>query len=212
MTYSIAVYDQYEIFRRALESILKNSYPDSFIFTASSLDELKEVSKIVSFDLLILDIIVGKANKFSFIKDIRFNDSAIKILIFTFNKDDSYKEKCIKYGASGIMNKDCKEVNISCAICYYWVKRMFLLRILKKAQKRKNYLKDLKNKIFRALSSREFELAELLIEGNSNLMIANKMNIASSTVSTLKKRIFLKTRTSNVIQLAEIFNTSKLFV
>lgn len=131
---------------------------------------------------MILEIIVVKANKFSFIKDIRFNDSTIKILVFTFNKDDSYKEKWIKYGASGVINKDCKEVNISCAINLLLDEEKVSFENINKSTKKKKLSKRLKNEIFRTLSSREIELAELLIEENSNLMIANKMNIASSTV------------------------------
>ena len=55
------------------------------------------------------------------------------------------------------------------------------------------------------LSKREIEVCNLLLTGNCTNKIAELLNIKCNTVSTIKKSIFNKTKTSNLIELYEIF-------
>ena len=55
------------------------------------------------------------------------------------------------------------------------------------------------------LSSRETEVCNLLLTGNSTNKIAELLNIKCNTVSTIKKSIFYKTKTANLIELYEVY-------
>ena len=55
------------------------------------------------------------------------------------------------------------------------------------------------------LSVRETEVCNLLLAGNSTNKIAELLNIKCNTVSTIKKSIFNKTKTTNLIELYEIY-------
>jgi DNA-binding NarL/FixJ family response regulator len=55
------------------------------------------------------------------------------------------------------------------------------------------------------LSSRETEVCNLLLAGNSTNKIAEVLNIKCNTVSTYKRLIFKKTNTNNLIQLYEVY-------
>jgi DNA-binding CsgD family transcriptional regulator len=55
------------------------------------------------------------------------------------------------------------------------------------------------------LSNRETEVCNLLLSGNSTTQIAQVLNIKCNTVSTIKKSIFFKTNTTNIIELYEIY-------
>ena len=55
------------------------------------------------------------------------------------------------------------------------------------------------------LSSRESEVCNLLLTGNSTTKIAEVLKIKCNTVSTIKKSIFYKTKTNNLIELYEIY-------
>jgi len=55
------------------------------------------------------------------------------------------------------------------------------------------------------LSSRETEVCNLLLSGNSTNKIAEVLNIKCNTVSTYKRFIFKKTNTNNLIQLYEVY-------
>ena len=54
------------------------------------------------------------------------------------------------------------------------------------------------------LSSRETEVCNLLLSGNSTNKIAEVLNIKCNTVSTYKRLIFKKTNTNNLIELYEV--------
>jgi DNA-binding NarL/FixJ family response regulator len=55
------------------------------------------------------------------------------------------------------------------------------------------------------LSSRETEVCDLLLTGNSTTKIAEALKIKCNTVSTIKKSIFFKTKTNNLIELYEVY-------
>lgn len=55
------------------------------------------------------------------------------------------------------------------------------------------------------LSKREHDVCSLLIIGNSTTTIAKTLNLKCNTVSTIKKSIFNKTKTNNLIELYEVF-------
>ena len=54
------------------------------------------------------------------------------------------------------------------------------------------------------LSKRENEVCNLLLTGNCTNKIAELLNIKCNTVSTIKKSIFYKTKTNNLIELYEV--------
>jgi len=55
------------------------------------------------------------------------------------------------------------------------------------------------------LSTRETEVCNLLLMGNSTTKIAEVLKIKCNTVSTIKKSIFFKTKTTNLIELYEVY-------
>jgi DNA-binding NarL/FixJ family response regulator len=55
------------------------------------------------------------------------------------------------------------------------------------------------------LSKREIEVCNLLLTGNCTNKIAELLNIKCNTVSTIKKSIFNKTKTANLIELYEVY-------
>ena len=60
------------------------------------------------------------------------------------------------------------------------------------------------------LSKREIEVCNLLLTGNCTNKIAELLNIKCNTVSTIKKSIFNKTKTTNLIELYEIYKLTHL--
>jgi DNA-binding NarL/FixJ family response regulator len=57
---------------------------------------------------------------------------------------------------------------------------------------------------FSNLTYRESEIAYLILEGRKTNDIANKLNVKSNTVSTLKKNIFSKVGIESSIQLYKL--------
>jgi DNA-binding NarL/FixJ family response regulator len=57
---------------------------------------------------------------------------------------------------------------------------------------------------FNVLSDRESEIAMLILDGKKTNDIANKLNLKSNTISTVKKRIFEKVGVESSIQLYKL--------
>ena len=57
---------------------------------------------------------------------------------------------------------------------------------------------------FSSLTERERQIAKLILEGKKTNDIANKLNVKSNTISTLKKKIFAKAGVESSIQLYKL--------
>jgi DNA-binding NarL/FixJ family response regulator len=62
---------------------------------------------------------------------------------------------------------------------------------------------------FNKLSPRENEVAFLIVNGLSTTVIASKLGIKSNTVSSIKKKIFIKLSVDSVVGLYKKLNESK---
>ena len=63
-------------------------------------------------------------------------------------------------------------------------------------------------KFDKILSNREYEIATYILRGDILIDIAKETGIAITTISTYKKRIFVKLGVKNVLQLSEIFKVN----
>lgn len=66
---------------------------------------------------------------------------------------------------------------------------------------------ELNNDLFESLSKREKQVLAMMLKGALVKDICKELGLKSNTVSTYKKNIFLKTKTSNIIELFQIANT-----
>ena len=70
---------------------------------------------------------------------------------------------------------------------------------------KKYKMENLKSASIIKLSNRENQVCNLLISGTTTSGIAKVLNIKCNTVSTIKKSIYYKTKTTNIIELYEIY-------
>jgi len=154
------------------------------------------------FDLILLDINLPGGNSVTMINDIRAIQLKVKILVFSAYDEDQYALRYIQAGADGYLNKLSSEEKIIEAVNTILNGELYIGDTIKNmlAQHPDAMLYD--NPFF-LLSNREMEITLLLVNGEGNLEIANKLNIRMSTVSTYKSRIFEKLGVSNVVSLAE---------
>ena len=139
------------------------------------------------------------------IKSIQEN---VKILVFSSHEESQYGLRYIQKGADGYLNKFCNEDKIIAAVHEILEKGSFYSAEIKDKLNTKSGKKYFTNSID-ALSNREFEVAQLLINGYGNLEISNKLEVQMSTVSTYKNRIFEKLSVNNIVALSDLFKEKK---
>jgi DNA-binding NarL/FixJ family response regulator len=162
---------------------------------------------VIKFDLVILDVNINGVENIKIMNKIKSIQKKLKILIFSSHDEKQYGVRYIQNGADGYLNKFCSEDKIVSVVKEVLDSGMFYSKDLKaklnaKSKKHSNTIEN--------LSNREFEIAQLLVNGYGNLEISNKLEIQMSTVSTYKNRIFDKLDINNVVALSKLLKENSL--
>jgi len=204
MANKILVVDDHLIVRMGISIVLKKGIENLNIWNAENYIDALSILKEKFFDLVILDIGIPGGKNIGMIEEIRAIQPNVKILIFSALEENLYACRYILSGANGYLNKLSKEDKIIEATKAILEKGKYIQpEIVNKI------VESTLNKIplnpLDTLSKREFEIAELIVAGEGNLEICNKLSIEMSTVSTYKNRVFEKLKVTNIVELIEIF-------
>lgn len=210
MIYNVLIYDEIPIVRIGLAEVIKAKYPLCDIYLANDTEEFLKYTTILSFDLIFVDILKNGCNEFSLLVKIKKIQPGTKLILFSTSENIDFKKRSFKYGVNAILKKSCLEHSIHQVIDIFLFGGNFSKKSMEdflelKSRYRKN--KTISNSVD-SLSLREYELALLIISGEKVINIANNLDLATSTVCTYKKRIFLKTNTKSILQLAEMFRNN----
>ncbi len=139
------------------------------------------------------------------IEEIRNIQEDVKILIFSVYEEETHACPYIIAGANGYLNKLSDKKKLCSAIDSILKTGNYLtpdiIKELVKASTNKESINPLDK-----LSKREREISELLVHGDGNIEIANKLSIQLTTVSTHKNKIFNKLNIKNIVELISLFN------
>ncbi len=201
---SVLLVDDHLVVRKGVELVLLSTYPNANVYSAENYDDAIDIMKTIRLDLVILDININGIENIKIMNSMKEIQSKVKILIFSSHEEKHYGIRYVQNGADGYLNKFCTEDKIIKAVKQILEKGYYYSDQVKNKLNSKTYKKSSLNGI-ENLSNREFEIAKLLISGEGNLEISNKLNIQMSTVSTYKNRIFEKLNINNVVSLSELF-------
>jgi DNA-binding NarL/FixJ family response regulator len=207
MLKNILIVDDHLVVRTGVSIILEEKIKHISISTTENYCETLTLLKEKNFDLIILDINIPGGRNTSMIEEIRNIQEEVKILIFSVYEEDTHACPYIIAGANGYLNKLSDKKKIINAVDTILKSGNYLtpkiINTLINASTNKETINPLDK-----LSNRELEISELLVKGDGNIEIANKLNIQLSTVSTHKNKIFQKLQIKNIIELMSIFNKS----
>lgn len=206
MCKKILIVDDHLVVRNGVAMVLEKQIEDVQISNAENFFEAIDLLKDAIFDLIILDINIPGGKYTEMVGEIRAIQPDVKILVFSAHEEEQHALKFISAGANGYLNKLCSEEKMIFAIKSIFESSTYI------SQELVSKLLDIKGsqKIINpkeVLSKRELQIAELLIEGNGNLEISNKLNIHMSTVSTYKARVFEKLKIHNLVELIKLYKT-----
>ncbi|MFD2603129.1 MULTISPECIES: response regulator transcription factor [Flavobacterium] len=192
----ILLADDHSVIRQGVSLMLRDAFDSLEIEQADSFYETLNLVKDIEFDLLLLDINLPGGDTDTMIADVRGLQSDLKVLMFSAYDEDQYGLRYYQAGAQGYVNKLSSEETILQAVNAVLDGGLFFGNSLgAPSVKSINPLET--------LSARELEIAGMLVKGEGNLEISNKLGIGMSTVSTYKSRIFEKLGVTNVLTMAE---------
>lgn len=207
MQKKILIVDDHLVVRTGVSIILEEKIKNIAISTTENFNETLEVLKEKTFDLIILDINIPGGRNTSMIEVIRSIQADVKILIFSVYEEDTHACPYIIAGANGYLNKLSDKKKLTGAVDTILKTGNYLtpdiIKELVKASTNKQSINPLDK-----LSKREKEISELLVQGDGNIEIANKLSIQLTTVSTHKNKIFNKLNIKNIVELISLFHKS----
>lgn len=203
----ILIADDHSIVRVGLSIMVKKLRPESLIEEAVDFKNVLDLVKKNSYDLVVLDINMPSGSFQQTFEFIKIKQPDTKVLVFSSQEGSIYATRYLKMGADGFLQKMADEDTVR--------------RVLEKMFESGDCVSDnikgtlVSNRIrsrdkttrnpLTTLSTREMEIAEKLIRGESLKDISTELNLHSSTASTYKARIYRKLEVKNVPELIDVF-------
>lgn len=207
MQKNILIVDDHPVIRTGVSIILEEKFKHLNIATTENYTETLLFLSSTKIDLIILDINIPGGKNTAMIQEIKNIQPNVKILIFSVYEEETHACPYIIAGANGYLNKLSDRKKIVAAVDAVLKTGNYLTADIIDALINASAGKESLNPLDK-LSKRELEISELLIKGDGNIEIANKLNIQLTTVSTHKNKIFSKLKIKNIIELITLFNKS----
>ncbi|GAA4046842.1 response regulator transcription factor [Flavobacterium chungnamense] len=201
----ILIYDNLFFFSKGLYAVIKSNFPDLDVFLVFSNKLFFEECSNKLYDVVIFDFTNDTTSSFKDLKRIKKLQPQSKLFVFSEIDSIDYKIQCSKGKVDFLLSKNCSEDYLVAALNLALFGNSYFSKSLRLNIPERKIIKKgtVESSKSNSLSLREFEIAMLMIQGYSTSKISNKLNIVPSTISTYKKRLFKKTNSSNVIEIAK---------
>ena len=198
--------DDHVVVRAGISTLLQRTFAPAEIFEAANGREAMERLAERSYALVVLDIQMPGTDAQVLLSDILLKYPDSKVLIFSMSSESVHAKRYLRYGAKGFVSKEVGLEEIIKAIKIILDNRRYISDALANQLASETFDTQTANP-FNKLSTREFEIASLLLTGQTISNISAKINIRVSTVGTHKARMFEKLGVSNLLQLKELAST-----
>jgi len=209
----IVLVDDHQMFRDGVKSVLSDEENIELIGEVGNGNDLYELLKIDSPDLIITDISMPDISGIEITKYVTENYPEIKILILSMHSNVEFITKSLGAGANGYLPKDTSMNELLEAINTIYkgenyfnkdISDTILKSIINKSKSAKENSKN------ESLTKREMEIVSLVVEGLANKEIADKLFISVRTVDSHKNNIMQKLNLKSSVELVKYAIKNKL--
>jgi DNA-binding NarL/FixJ family response regulator len=191
MNISLFIIDDHYMVIEGIKSLLQNEphliWSGHARNAAICLSELRYLKP----DVILMDINLPDKSGIDLCKEVKTIYPDIKIIgLSTFNQQ-SFISKMLESGASGYILKNATKIELLNALDTVMKGDIYLSREVAQQLKQKT------NIPFIVLTRREKEILELIAEGLTNVEIAERLFLGSTTIDTHRKNLLLKIGAKN---------------
>jgi two-component system, NarL family, invasion response regulator UvrY len=194
--------DDHPAIRTALDSIIKEGYPDAIIQESEDGTDVIEKLGVTLYHLIIMDIQMPHCETLWLINYIHINYPATPVLIYSMTAENIYAVRVLKAGAKGFVPKGSPIKELKRAIGLALDGNTYISQAIAEMISQQSFNKS--DTPFTILSPREFQIVVLLLAGNTGSEISKTLDICHSTVGTHKGKIYEKLKVANLIELKEL--------
>lgn len=203
----IVLVDDHPVVRKGLKSILEEE--TGYIICGEAEDGNSSIRIIADTepDLVIVDIeLKGNIDGIELVSAIKSRFPKITVLVMSMDDGTLYAERSIKAGARGYIAKAEAAENIIAAIESVMDNRIYLSNSISNKIATKHIYGSVENDKVEVnlLSSREFEIFQLIGKGYKRNEIAKRLNININTIESHRRKIREKLAIDNSSELTKI--------
>src|SRR5437868_178437 len=205
----ILLADDHEIMRSGLKLFINTLVPHSIIDEAWDGDSAMQLIKKGEYRLIVLDVNMPGTDSFGLVSNVISIRPDARILMFSMNAEEVYAKRYLQLGAKGYISKTASSAELGNAINAVLNNGRYIGPVLSQLLTEEALGTKAANNPFTRLSTREFEIVQHIINGESLTAICNTLCLQPSTVGTYKHRIYEKLNCKNIIdvnRLARIYN------
>lgn len=202
----VLLVDDHTLFRKGIAAMLSDRDDMEVVGDVENGREAIDRARGVSPDLVLMDVHMPGGDGITAVKEIKKNMPQVKVVMLTAFDDDEDLFAAIKNGADGYMLKNLTPsqfFNLLEGVTRgeAAISGVLADRILNEFRKTDQELRA-SNEIHPALTPREIEMLELLVQGKTNKEIATLLSVSENTVKRHLVDIMGKLHLENRIQLA----------
>lgn len=198
----VMITDDHSLIREGLKQLLEFDGSIEVVGEASNgVECLKKLSEC-NPEVLLLDINMPEKNGIEVLKQMKADDSKIKVLILTVHNEMDYLMKAVDIGVDGYILKDSESAELKKAIRAVRNGENYIQPSLIPALNSQLLSRDTDKDKISSLTNRELEVLVQVANGMFNKEIATNLNISERTVKNHISNIFKKIDVSDRTQAA----------
>lgn len=189
----ILIVDDHMIIRRGLRQILSESPLIGDIHEAEDGPSALRILRSTPVAVVLLDVALGERDGLDVLKTLRGEFPRLGVIMLSVYPESQFALRAIRGGAHAYLNKGCSPEVLCAAIAKVAAGRIYVTPVLAElmAQNVRGNPGD-ERPPHEALSNREFQVLQLLVQGRSVSQIAQQISLSVNTISTYRARIFEK--------------------
>jgi two-component system invasion response regulator UvrY len=185
--------DDHKIIREGLKQIILMHFPASTFEEGANAEVVVEKVNASEFDIVICDLSMPGRSGLDVVKQLKDIRPRLPVLILTMQPEEHYAIRALKAGAWGYLNKsDGAEVLIPAIQKVLQGRKYVSNQLAEQLATHLTEKNDPSNQPHDGLSTREFDVFKLIVEGKSISDISQQLSLSPSTVSTHRSRILAK--------------------
>ena len=206
MLFKVILVDDHKIIREGLRALLEKEGNIEIIGEAEDGTIALQMLKKSVPDIIVMDISMPKLNGIEATRQIKHDYPDIRIIALSMHRDNLYISNMLEAGASAFLLKDCAAEELIKAIHTVMSNQTYLSPEITDfvVKDYVNFLKRKGDSILNKLSSRELEVLQKLVEGNSTKEIAFQLHLSVKTVETHRQQIMSKLDVHSIAELTKI--------
>ena len=210
----VMIADDHSLIREGLRQLLEFDGSIKVVGEASNGEECLKKLEEFNPEVLLLDINMPEKNGIDVLKEMKDEQSQIKVLILTVHNELEYLMSAVDIGVDGYILKDSESSELKKAIRVVRDGESYIQPKLIPAMNNQLINRDADKDKIASLTNRELEVLVQVANGMFNKEIATNLNISERTVKNHISNIFKKIDVSDRTQ-AAVFaiknNIIKLF-